>query len=68
MRATAKMKDVQAKGKRDPALREVIRKELCTETNRRFLSRMPAFRPEREVPDMFASLLGELDLAESGRS
>ena len=68
MRTTGKMKDVQSNSKGDKALREVIRKELGTETNRRFLSRMPAFRLERELPEALTSLLRELDSAECGRA
>jgi hypothetical protein len=48
---------------RDKDLPELIRKELGTETNRRFLCRMSAFKPQQSLPDHLISLLGELDQA-----
>lgn len=47
------------------ALPELIRKEIGSETNRRFLARMPAFRPDGTLPDELQALLGELDRAEA---
>lgn len=67
MMTNGKMKDVTANGRSERALREIIRKELGSETNRRFLTRMSAFQPDREMPDNFGSLLGELDRAEQKR-
>lgn len=59
-----KMTEVKATGKGDRMLRDVIRRELGSETNRRFLKRMPAFRAECSLPDRIGALLGELDKAE----
>lgn len=48
----------------DRGLPQMIRKELGAETNRRFLTRMPAFRLEGDVPDQLRALLQQLDQAE----
>ena len=61
------MWEKKAETRRDPRLPDVIRKEIGTEANRRHLARMPAFRPEREIPEKLLTLLGEIDRAEAGR-
>lgn len=43
----------------------LIRKEIGSETNRRFLARMPTFRPVMDLPENLRTLLGELDHAEA---
>lgn len=45
-------------------LAELIRKEFCSQANRSFLARMPAFRAPAELPDRLSALLAELDRAE----
>jgi hypothetical protein len=65
MKMTNKSK---ANGRGEGRLREVIRKELGSENNRRFLSRIPTFRPDADTPDALLSLLGDLDRAERDRS
>ena len=67
MKTSEKMNDVKANGRSETTLREIIRKELGSEANRRFLARMPAFRLEGPIPDEFRSLLGDLDRAERNR-
>ena len=46
-------------------LAELIRNEIGSDTNRRFLSRMPAFRPVAELPRHLQTLLGDLNTAEA---
>lgn len=53
--------------KNERALKDLIRKELVSRTNRRFLSRMSAFKPENEMPEQFNVLLNQLDRAERAR-
>jgi hypothetical protein len=48
---------------RERDLPDVIRKELGSETSRRFLGRMSAFKPQHTLPDHLIYLLGELDQA-----
>ena len=45
-------------------LAQTIRRQIGTQTNRRHLSRLPAFALQREVPETLAGLLSELDTAE----
>ena len=47
--------------------RDLIHQELTSETNRRFLNRMSAFKLERGLPDRLQDLLRQLDNAESKR-
>jgi hypothetical protein len=42
----------------------LIRREIGTETNTRFLRSLPAFRLDRDVPARFQELLGRLEEAE----
>ncbi|MEO3997775.1 hypothetical protein [Mesorhizobium sp. CAU 1732] len=58
------MSETKAKQMRERALTKVIRKEIGSDTNRRMLARIPAFKPTMDVPDEFVALLGELDRAE----
>ena len=58
------MTETKAGSNRRKALPELIRKEIGSETNRRFLARMPAFKPDTALPDELRLLLGELDRAE----
>lgn len=44
----------------------LIRKEIGSETNTRFLRSLPAFRLDRDVPARFNELLCRLDEAEGG--
>lgn len=46
------------------ALTELIRKEIRSETNRRFLAGLPGFRADMNLPDELQTLLRELDRAE----
>lgn len=46
-------------------LSELIRRELASESNRGFLARMPAFRPDAELPEELRVLLSQLDRAEA---
>jgi hypothetical protein len=52
---------------REPELSTLIARELTSETNRRFLGRMPAFRAEPTMPEDFRRLLQRLDAAERRR-
>ncbi|SFJ24086.1 hypothetical protein SAMN03080618_02412 [Aquamicrobium aerolatum DSM 21857] len=47
--------------------RDLIHQELTSETNRRFLNRMSAFKLERGLPDRLQDLLRQLDNAERKR-
>jgi len=51
---------------REPQLSTTIAKELTSETNRRFLGRMPAFRAEPSIPESLRVLLERLETAEQG--
>jgi hypothetical protein len=51
---------------REAELSTLIAKELGSETNRRFLNRMPGFRAEQALPQNLRSLLDRLDDAENG--
>lgn len=61
------MSKEKADMKKEKALTDVIRKEMTSNTNRRFLARMPAFRPDAELPERLTMLLGKLDRAERTR-
>jgi hypothetical protein len=61
------MSDEKANKKMDAALTDVIRKELASDTNRRFLKRMKAFRAEPELPSHLLDLLGALERTERTR-
>ena len=54
------MSEARYRVERERELPDVIRKELGSETNRRFLGRMSAFKPQHTLPDHLVSLLGEL--------
>ena len=58
------MSEENQKMNEDRPLTDVIRGELGSSTNRRFLARMKAFRLEADMPDQFGSLLARLDSAE----
>ena len=58
------MAETKASTKRKRALPELIRKEIGSDANGRYLARMPAFRPEAELPGGLQKLLGELERAE----
>ena len=60
------MAELKARTGGRKALHELIQNEICSETNRRFLNRMPAFRPEAGIPPEFRKLLNEIDQAETG--
>lgn len=47
--------------------RDLIQQELTSETNRRFLNRMSAFRLEGGLPERLQDLLRQLDNAERKR-
>lgn len=51
-----------SKGNR--SLATLIRREMMTESNARFLRSLPAFRVERDIPARFQDLLTRLDQAE----
>jgi hypothetical protein len=51
---------------REAELSNVIVKELGSETNRRFLNRMPGLRAEHALPQNLRSLLERLDEVEDG--
>lgn len=50
--------------KGESPLSDLIRREIGRPINQRHLVRLPAFAPDRVLPDRFAALLGELDRAE----
>lgn len=50
--------------KGEKALSELIRKEIGSESNRRLLARLPAFKADGALPDRLIALLGEIDRAE----
>lgn len=62
------MSGMKANTMREDALDQLIRKEIGSANNRRFLARMPAFKLDADMPDHFNDLLAELDRAENGRS
>lgn len=62
------MSEMKANMKREEGLDKLIRKQIGSESNRRFLSRMPAFKLDADVPDRLSALLGQLDAAESATS
>ena len=49
-------------------LADDIRRQAGTESTKRFLRTLPAFRLEKEVPRQFTDLLDRLDDAESVRA
>jgi hypothetical protein len=51
---------------REAELSTVIAKELGSETNRRFLNRIPGLRAEPTLPQNLRSLLERLDEADTG--
>ncbi|MHB2267224.1 hypothetical protein [Aliihoeflea sp. PC F10.4] len=51
---------------REPQLSTTIAKELTSETNRRFLGRMPAFKADTSIPESLRVLLERLESAEQG--
>jgi len=46
----------------------LIRREIGTEANARFLRRMPVFRADHDLPDDMREMLVRLDQAERARS
>jgi len=60
------MAEVKAGTRGRKVLHELIQHEISSDTNRRFLNRMPAFRPEAGIPPEFRKLLNEIDQAETG--
>ena len=61
------MSEEKADMKKERALTDVVRREMASDTNRRFLARMPVFRPEADLPERLTMLLGALDRAERAR-
>ena len=59
------MAEQRPRTRQDKALPEVIRQELGSETNRRFLGGMTAFEADCRVPDRLLALLNELDRADA---
>jgi hypothetical protein len=51
-----------SKGNR--SLAALIRREMVTESNARFLRSLPAFKVDRQIPARFQDLLTRLDRAE----
>lgn len=62
------MSGTKANMKREGALDELIRKEIGSANNRRFLTRLPAFKVDADMPERLSELLAELEMAEAGRS
>ena len=60
------MAELKARTGGRKALHELIQNEICSETNRRFLKRMPAFQPDAGIPSELMQLLNEIDRAETG--
>ncbi|OBQ74135.1 MULTISPECIES: hypothetical protein [unclassified Mesorhizobium] len=54
-------------GERRAKLAEDIRRQVGTETTKRLLRTLPAFRLEKEVPKQFTDLLDRLDGAEADK-
>lgn len=50
--------------KGEAGLSDLIRKEIGRGDNHRHLARLPAFAPQRDLPDRLYALLAELDRAE----
>lgn len=48
-------------------LSSIIRKEMRTPQNARFLHSLPQFKTDDDLPEMLADLLGQLDEAEAPR-
>jgi len=51
---------------REAELSNLITRELGSDTNRRFLNRMPGLRAEQALPDNLRSLLDRLEDADRG--
>lgn len=51
--------------KKEKGATQSIRNALGSDTNRRFLTRMNAFRLETDIPDRLTSLLLELERTEA---
>lgn len=51
----------RVKDKISNALAAEIRRQIGTETMRRFVRSLPAFRPDPEIPGNMRDLLGKLD-------
>jgi hypothetical protein len=49
------------------ALAKNLKRQLRTETNIRFLKRMPVFAVDHSTPQEMLDLLGELEQAEAGQ-
>lgn len=62
------MNDTKAKMQNKDGLSAAIRQEISSDTNRRFLARMVAFRPVDDLPHRLDALLEELDKAEAKTS
>lgn len=51
---------------KDPEVSTLIAREIGSETNRRFLTRLPGLRANETLPSQFRSLLERLEEAEHG--
>lgn len=60
------MTEAKADQRGSKALHDLIQNEIRSDTNRRFLNRMPVFRPEAGIPPVLRALLNEIDRAETG--
>lgn len=58
------MTKTNAETKDNRSLHKLIRKEIGSASNRRYLARIPALQAQAELPDSFKELLSKLDMAE----
>lgn len=58
------MTKTNAETKDNMPLHKLIRKEIGSTTNRRYLARISVLQAQAELPDTFKELLSKLDMAE----
>ena len=59
------MREMTAHTRKEATLGSTIRRELGSQANRTFLSRLPAFKPEPDLPEHLLALLVDLERAEA---
>lgn len=57
-----------AKHNREAKLGDLIRRQMRSPANARFLNGLAAFKADHRLPDLFRDLLADLDRAEAGAS
>lgn len=59
------MSKMKAGTRKEVALGETIRRELGSQSNRALLARLPAFKPDAELPETLVALLHDLERTEA---